>query len=264
MTGTYIMYQKDLLMRSYSANKISLLLVVPGLLLLIMAPVRLSAQEQSLILFHVAVIDGKTGEPLYGAHFRSGHGDAGAADEKGLVSFYARPYDTISFSCIGYKGAMMLISDTLHAREYAAGVFLNPDTLQVPEVIVVPRVSNLRTAILYQQTTENPETANAINNLKISAYQGLSGANELGDPSANYNIIRSQQKINAYEKGGISSGSMISVSPFTIIPLVYMLAKGLPKPPDPPEPYISQRELQQIKAMHDSLIYKRKNKTRTE
>ena len=49
---------------------------------------------------------------------------------------------------------------------------------------------------------------------------------------------------------------MVSLSPFTIIPLIYILAKGLPEDPEPPKPYISVRELEKIRNMHDSIVFK--------
>ncbi len=74
----------------------------------------------------------------------------------------------------------------------------------------------------------------------------------------NYELLRQKQRTDAIERGGIPSDKMIGLSPFTIIPIIYILAKGLPEDPKPPAPHISSRELQQIRAMHDSLIYKRK------
>jgi hypothetical protein len=67
-----------------------------------------------------------------------------------------------------------------------------------------------------------------------------------------------KHRIDASEKGGIPSDQMLVFSPFTLIPLVYVLAKGLPENPVPPAPYISPNELNRIRALHDSLIYKSK------
>jgi hypothetical protein len=99
------------------------------------------------------------------------------------------------------------------------------------------------------------ELINAANNLKISAYQGLTAATRLDDAAANYEVIRRAQALAAGEKGGIPSGQMISFSPFAIIPLIYILARGLPEDPPAPAPYISAKELNRIQALHDSLIY---------
>lgn len=210
------------------------------------------------MLFHGIVLDSGTKEPLSGAHYINMHRSAGAADEKGQVSFYARPHDTVTFTCVGYKDFRMVISDTLYAREYTAGIFMSSDTLIIEEVVVVPRLGNLRAEIMADRTPADQEMINASNNLKLSAYQGLTGTNELGDPAMNYELLRQKQRTDAIEKGSIPTDKMLGLSPFTIIPVIYILAKGLPEDPKPPAPYISSRELQQIKALHDSLIYKRK------
>jgi hypothetical protein len=62
--------------------------------------------------------------------------------------------------------------------------------------------------------------------------------------------------LEAGEKGGIPSGQMVIFSPFTLIPIIYMLATGLPEDPPAPAPHISVKELNRIRALHDSLIYK--------
>ena len=227
-------------------------------LLVITAPKHLQAQSTDPILFHGVILDAGTREPLGGAHFINMRRSAGAADLNGLVSFYAHPHDTVTFTCIGYRDFIMIISDTLFAREYLAGVFMSPDTLMIEGVVVVPRLGNIKAEIMADRTTPNQELINASNNLKLSVYQGLTGANKLGDPAMNYELLRQKQRIDAYEKGGIPSDKMVALSPFFIVPLIYVLAKGLPDDPVPPAPHISSRELQQIRALHDSLLYRKK------
>lgn len=249
------MFQKEHLTRSSSANKPagSFLLI---LFFLVTAALRLPAQQTQPILFHGVILDSDTRQPLPGAHYLVRGRTAGAADIKGLVSFYAHHEDTVTFTCVGYKAYHLIVSDTLRAREYIAGIYLTSDTLLIPAVVIIPRMTNVRAEIMAKKPAADHEMVNAANNLKISAYQGLTGANRLGDPAANYEIIRQQQRINAYEKGGIPSSAMVSVSPFTIIPLIYVLAKGLPPEPEPPSPYISPGEMTRLQALHDSLIYK--------
>ncbi|MCJ7820724.1 MAG: hypothetical protein MUP53_05940, partial [Bacteroidales bacterium] len=141
---------------------------------------------------------------------------------------------------------------------YMAGVFMSPDTLMIEGVIVVPRLGNIKAEIMADRSPADQELINASNNLKLSVYQGLTGANKLGNPAMNYELLRQKQRIDAYEKGGIPSDKMVALSPFFIVPLIYVLAKGLPDDPVPPAPHISSRELQQIRALHDSLLYRKK------
>jgi hypothetical protein len=150
----------------------------------------------------------------------------------------------------------MIIGDTLLAKEYVLGIYLSSDTLMIPAVVVMPRLVNMRAEIMAEKPGIDDATFNATNNLKISTYQGLTAATRLDDPAANYQVIRHMQAIEAGEKGGIPSSQMVALSPFAIIPLIYVLAKGLPENPPAPAPYISAKEMNRIRAMHDSLIYK--------
>jgi hypothetical protein len=258
MKHAFITCPREHLTRSYCASKPGRACFLFLILLVTLSPLRLSAQQNGLILFHGVILDAETHKPLTGAHFQARDRSAGAADERGMVSFYARPHDTIRFTCVGYKDFRMVIGDTLRAKEYIAGIYLTGDTLMIPAVVVIPRMVNIRAEIMADRPAPDHAMINATNNLRISAYQGLTGVNKLGDPASNYELIRQKQRIDAFEKGGIPSGQMVSISPLTLIPLIYVLATGLPEEPEPPTPYLSPRELGQIRALYDSLIYKSK------
>ena len=180
----------------------------------------------------------------------------GATDSRGMFSLYARHHDTITFTSVGYREYRMIIRDTLRSREYVAGIYLSSDTLMIAEVVVIPRIGNIRAEIMSERPPADQELINATNNLRLSAYQGLVNASKLGDPDTNYELLRQKQRYEAYEKGQISADQMLAVSPLTLIPLIYILAVGLPEDPEPPVPYISVRELENLRAVHDSLIWR--------
>lgn len=255
MKPGFIMSRKERLTRSSSVNKPARSFFFL-LSFLVAAALRLSAQNGQPILFHGVILDTDTRQPLAGAHYQVRGRSAGAADSRGMVSFYAHHDDTVIFTCVGFRDYHMIVSDTLRAREYIAGIYLAGDTIMIPAVVVMPRLANVRAEIMAGRPAADHDMVNAANNLKISAYQGLTSAATLGDPAANYEVIRKQQRIDAYEKGGIPSSAMIAVSPLTLIPLIYVLAKGLPEEPEPPSPFISPGEMNRIQALHDSLIYK--------
>jgi len=252
----FIMYQKEHSTRSSCANSNGRLCLTFLFILIASSLLKLSAQQLEPILFHGLVVDTETHQPLKGAHYIIRDKTAGAADNRGMVSFYARHRDTVRFSCVGYKDFHLVIGDTLLAQEYVLGIYLSSDTLLIPAVVVMPRLVNIRAEIMAEKPGIDDATMNATNNLKISAYQGLTAATRLDDPAANYEVIRRAQAMAAGEKGGIASGQMVSFSPFTIIPLIYILARGLPENPPAPAPHISAKELSRIRALHDSLIYK--------
>lgn len=285
MKSVCITFQRGHLTRSSFAGKPAAL---PAILFILLAlhPQGTSAQQAAPILFHGVILDAETRQPLTGAHYQvmgrttaaagardMGSGasgerirssgasgerirSSGAADSRGMVSFYARHLDTVIFTCVGYKDYNMPVHDSLRAREYVAGIYLTSDTLMMAAVVVIPRIGNLRSAIMSEPPATNQELINATNNLRLSAYQGLTGASKLGDPATNYELLRQKQRSEAYEKGQIPSDQMLAVSPLTLIPLIYLLAVGPPEVPEPPVPYISAREMDNLRAFHDSLIYR--------
>lgn len=256
MRRAFIMYPRELSMRSSCAgNTGSLALLILFILSAAIMPQKIAAQQSESILFHGVILDAETRAPLTGAHFIIGTRAAGASDLKGMFSLYAHTNDTITFTCVGYHPYRLVVSDTLHAREYVTGIWLTTDTIMIPSVVVIPRLGNMRAAIMAEPPAADQQMINASNNLKISTYQGLTGSNELGDPIVNYELIRQKQRYEAYEKGQIPSSQMVALSPLTLIPLIYILAKGLPENPEPPVPYISTREMSRLRALHDSLIY---------
>ena len=256
MTRKFITCQKEHSTRLSCANSNGRFCLTFLFILATSSLLRLSAQQAVPILFHGLVLDAETRQPLTGAHYMIRGRTAGAADDRGMISFYARHRDTVRFSCVGYKDFHIVISDTLRLREYVAGIYLSSDTVMIPAVVVMPRLVNVRAEIMAEKPGIDDATVNATNNLKISTHQGLTAATRLDDPAANYEVIRRAQAIAAGEKGGIASGQMVSFSPFTIIPLIYILAKGLPEDPPAPAPHISAKELYRLRALHDSLIYK--------
>lgn len=253
MKKAFTMFPRGRLTRLFFAGKPS-----PAILLLLfLGAITLrdsAAQQPGLILFHGVVFDASTRQPLPDAHWIIDGRAAGAADSRGMFSFYARRNDTVTFTCIGYRHFMMTVHDTLYAREYTAGIYLAGDTTMIPAVVVIPRLGNIRAEIMSERPSQNQEVINATNNLRMAVYQGLTNAPELGDPVTNYEILRQKQRMEAYEKGQIPSSRMLGLSPFTLIPLIYMLAAGPPEDPEPPAPHISARDLDFLRQVHDSLL----------
>ncbi len=250
-----IMFRKEHSTRSSCANNAGRL-GLTFLFLLVVCSLKVSGQQPDLILFNGIILDADTREPLTGAQYVIRDKSAGAADTRGMVSFYARPHDTVRFSCLGYKNFLMPVGDTLLTNEYIAGIYLSKDTLVIPAVVIIPRLNNMRAEIMADRPDADQELINATNNLKISAYQGLTAATRLDDPAANYEVIRHSQAVAAGEKGGIPSGQMLVFNPLILLPVIYLLSTGLPEVPPAPAPYISARELTRLRELHDSLIYK--------
>jgi hypothetical protein len=152
----------------------------------------------------------------------------------------------VVFNSLGYKATEYLVSDTLKGREFNAGIFMRTDTVEIGEVIIIPRQSTLRYEIMNAPSKTPDIMDNAKSNVAISAYQGKTTQGQLGDPMNNYAVISQQQRTMAYEKGGIPSDQTVAISPFLIIPAAYLLIKGLPEKPAAMKSTLSTAEVDEI------------------
>jgi hypothetical protein len=200
----------------------------------------------SRIRFQGLVMDANTLSPVSNSHILINRDFSTITDKNGNFAFYVNPNDTIVFQSLGYKPATMLISDTLIGHEYIAGIYMKSDTLLIPEVVIVPRYTNIKSDILNSPSWIPSTMDNARYNVAIGAYQGRTSQSKLGDPASNYEFLRQREKINAFEKGGIPSDRIIGLNPLLLIPGVYMLMHGVPEKPSPLKPDISDYELQQL------------------
>jgi hypothetical protein len=200
----------------------------------------------STILFHGIIMDASTLAPLSFAQIYINNTSSFISHSDGTFGFYVSRNDTVKFQHIGYKTTLWLVSDSLKNREFIAGIFMHPDTVSIGEVIIVPRLSNLRSEIMNAPSKEPPTMNNARYNVAISGYQGRTTTGKLGDPSSNYGLLRQQQRINAYEKGGIPSDMISGINPFLLVPAAYLLIHGLPEKAAPMERDLTNQEIEQI------------------
>ena len=223
----------------------------PALLLLIwVAALSLKGQEKEesgiKILFQGVVFDSKTLGTLPNSQVSVNRRFSSVSDMDGSFALYVNVWDTVRFSRLGYKPESMVISDTLVGKQYLAGIFMNSDTLSIGEVVIVPRMANLRSEIMNAKVKTSPEMEYARHNVAVSAYQGRNTTGKLVDPASNYELLRQRQKVDAFERGGIPSDRILGLSPFMLIPAAYLLLKGLPEKAPPLKPDVSDYELDRI------------------
>jgi len=198
------------------------------------------------ILFHGIIMDAATLAPVSNAQILINNAFSYVSNSDGTFGFYVYRNDTVKFKHLGYKTTLWLVSDSLKGSEFNAGIFMHSDTVSIGEVIIVPRLSNLRSEIMNAPSKEPATMNNARYNVAISGYQGRTTQGKLGDPSSNYGLLRQQQKINAYEKGGIPSDMISGINPFLLVPAAYLLIHGLPEKPAAMEKKLTNQEIEQI------------------
>jgi len=201
---------------------------------------------ESRILFHGVVMDASTLSPLANTQIVINRTFTSVSKTRGDFLFYVNRKDTVVFSCLGYKQIILYVSDTLTGREFNAGIYMHTDTLLIGEVVIIPRFINLKSEILNSRSKNSVMMDNARYNVAISAYQGRNSQNTLGDPSANYELLRHKQRVDAYERGGIPSDKMVGLSPLLLIPAAYLLIHGLPEKPPDFEPQLTDYDIAQI------------------
>lgn len=220
----------------------------------------LSAQQRerdNLLLIQGVVIDGSSLEPLPNTHFILNKVFGNVTDEKGEFSIYIGINDTIKFTYVGYQDFIFTPSDTLTGNIFTAGIFMQSDTMSVGEVIVMPRLPDLRAGILLESPVEEPELRNAKNNIAASVYSGIYSQEQLGAPSANYDLLKRKQLLDAYEKGAIPSDRMVGLNFLTIPAAIMYFSKGLHEHPEPPRPMISRKDIDRMKELYRKNMEKR-------
>lgn len=198
------------------------------------------------ILFHGIVMDASTLAPLPNTQIYINNSFNSVSYTDGNFSFYIYKNDTVYFKHLGYKSTFWFINDTLKGNDFVAGIYLPTDTLAIGEVIIIPRISNLKSDIMNAPSKVPATMENAKYNIANAGYQGRTTQGKLGDAASNYSLIRQQQKTNAYEKGGIPSDMIAGFSPLMIIPAAYFLLHGLPERPAPFDKKLTKQELDQI------------------
>jgi hypothetical protein len=201
--------------------------------------------QEKTILFNGIIRDARTLESLPDAQIRIGRSFISASDNEGTFAISVNRNDTVVFSLLGYQTAYFIVTDTLKGYDFAAGVYMNTDTLAIGEVVIVPRIERLKYDIFKAPPT-SPEMENAKYNMAVSAYQGRMAINRMGDPAANYSVIQQKHLRDASEKGTIPSDRMIGFSPFMLVGAAYLLMNGLPEKPPPMKSALTRQELDQI------------------
>jgi hypothetical protein len=214
--------------------------------------------QGSRILFRGLVKDASTLLPINNSQIIINGTNSYISGENGTFAIYVYPNDTVIFKSLGYKSIILNVRDTLRGREFVTGVYMNSDTLSIGEVIIISKFTNLKSEILNAKSKTPSTYDNARYNVAISAYQGRTSVGSLGTPADNYALLAQQQKINAFEKGGIPSDKMIGLNPLLIAPAAYLLIKGAPEKPAPFVPELTDQEIYQLQKKYLETLAKRK------
>ena len=229
------------------------------LIILLFFPCVLSSQlieNDRYILLHGIVMDAKTREPIPNVHYVLNNTYGNITDQEGEFSVYMTRDDTIRFTYVGYQDFVYSPADTLAEEAYTAGIFMQSDTLALGEVVVIPRLPDLRTDILSDPPRISPEIKNAVGNLEVAVYQGVMSKRELDYPRANYYSLKRQQVLDAFEKGTLPPEWMVGLN-ILAFPGFVRSSRGPADRPEPPRPSVSREDINRMKR-----IYQEKSRER--
>lgn len=188
-------------------------------------PLILSAQQpnERYLNFSGVVMDSDSLKPIIDVYYSLNGRLNGISDSVGRFSVYARIGDTLSFSHIGFRTKIFNVSDSLQLDSYLVGIFMTRDTIRLQEIVIFPRLRNLRQEMISVRNSGDLQNDIARQNLEIATYQGLKSTQDLTDPETQYNYQASKIKMDAIERGGIPSDKMVSVNVFTGVALIMSL-----------------------------------------
>ncbi len=135
-----------------------------------------------------------------------------SSNDKGEFHTWTKQGDVIKFSHLGYKDKYILVDDTLDQDNYLIGVFLSKDTIQLSEVIVIPRYQQLLAEAKYMPLIVTPEMVNGNYNVKASTYKALTSVPQKMDAQQNQSMVIAEHTRKNVYKGQISPDDMFGPS----------------------------------------------------
>jgi hypothetical protein len=210
------------------------------------------------ILLRGIVMDANTLSPISSSQILINRAFTSVSNTDGTFAFFVYRNDSILFKHLGYKPALLSVSDTLAGKEFVVGIYMHSDTVSIGEVVIVPRSRNLKSEIMNTPSKVPSTMDNARYNVAISGYTGRTTQGKLGDPATNYDLIRQQMKVDAYEKGGIPSDMIAGINPLLLLPAAYLLIHGLPEKPTPLEQKLTDQEIDQIQKKYFEILKQQK------
>jgi len=205
------------------------------------------------------VVDKQTQELLVNSHYIINNKRGGVVDASGRFAIFGMVNDTIIFSYVGYKDVVVVVSDTLRRDNYLVGIFMPRDTILLDEVVILPRLGSLKSEISALSSTQDLNNLNAVNNLNMAAFTGISRNIQWSDADAQYKYVSNQIKMRAMEQGMVASDEIVAFNLAAGIPfLIIYYLKGGPRAPERPEVILSQPELERMmrafrKNLYDSV-----------
>ena len=136
------------------------------------------------------------------------------SDKEGKFSFIVQPNDTVMFSTLGYKRAMVIIPDNLESKFYTRDVLLEADTFMIAEVEVYPWVDyeEFKEAFKNLELPED-DLDRARANIALIKQQLEMNTDPL--PSRNFNYMMQQNTWKSFNRGTYPTYQIFNIVAWT-------------------------------------------------
>ncbi|TAJ05764.1 hypothetical protein DMA11_23195 [Marinilabiliaceae bacterium JC017] len=163
--------------------------------------------------------------------------------EEGQFSIWAKQGDVIKFSHLGFRDTYINVTDSLIMNNYLLGIFLTRDTVQLSEVIIIPRHRNLYAAAKYMPLKITPEQVYASQNLRQSTYQALTTQPKQMDAAQNQQLVLHEQTQKTVYKTQLRPDQMLGISTEDFVPVMLYLSPSKRKITNPKVTPMTHQEI---------------------
>lgn len=207
------------------------------------------------IHFSGIIFDSENLSPVANVHVYINGKVLSTSNNEGEFFIWARTFDTLSVSHIAYKKIEWIVPDSIDNPDQLIGFFLSPDSVLLSEVLIYPRLNEIR-QLMNMQLPEDQELVNARNNLKIMAYQAgkpQKQQNWGAEQNQDKQMMKYQSK--AFNNGFIPQDQMIPVT--AIIPMAFALIREKYKQENQKNVSLIPKEQELLKSLYYSELMKR-------
>lgn len=157
---------------------------------------------------------------IYSANLRIGS----TSKQNGIYSIISMPGDTIVFSTIGFRRALLAVPENITDTHYHVDVYLDYDTIAIKDVLVLPwgSYAEFKKAVL-EADINNTQVENMTDNLILIQKQLI---NDMGvSPGVAYAHLSRQMADAAYIRGQSPANNLLN--PFAWAKFFNGLRSGL-------------------------------------
>ncbi len=190
---------------------------------------------------------------LKNCHYIINNTHAGTSDQDAKFTVLLYPNDTIHFTHIGFSPVEFIVPDTLKQQSYVLGIFMQRDTVALPEIVILPRVIIDKKQMEASLEKKQKDRQNLKNNIALAKYQAAyQPEQQVWDAEMNQKYQMQKFKNDYIYAGQISPAETFNF--LALVPLTYYLVSGRLFPDPPPAFKMTEHEEIKLKLYYEEQI----------